>query len=121
MNDFKAKKIDTLGVVARAKDLFKGHPDLILGFNTYLPEGYEIPTTTEDKLPLKKAYEFEDFVIYLNKVQARFQNEDHVFESFLGVFLDVLVKSKSIAEVYNEVTNLFHQHPDLLNEFKYFL
>lgn len=42
MKEFKAQTIDTPGVIARVSDLFKGHDDLILGFNTFLPPGYKI-------------------------------------------------------------------------------
>lgn len=28
--------------------LFKGHPDLIMGFNTFLPPGYKIEVQTND-------------------------------------------------------------------------
>lgn len=38
MKDFKAARIDTPGVVARVKTLFKGDRELILGFNTFLPK-----------------------------------------------------------------------------------
>lgn len=30
--------IDTTGVIERVKNLFKGHKQLILGFNTFLPD-----------------------------------------------------------------------------------
>eukprot|EP00775_Hariotina_reticulata_P006274 gene6274-6513_t len=42
MKEFKAQRIDTAGVIARVKDLFRGHKELVLGFNTFLPKGYEI-------------------------------------------------------------------------------
>ena len=42
MKEFKAQRIDTAGVIQRVKKLFKGHRELILGFNTFLPKGYEI-------------------------------------------------------------------------------
>jgi paired amphipathic helix protein Sin3a len=29
-------------VINRVSNLFKGHPDLIVGFNTFLPPGYKI-------------------------------------------------------------------------------
>lgn len=35
-------RIDTPGVISRVSNLFKGHPDLIVGFNTFLPPGYKI-------------------------------------------------------------------------------
>ncbi len=31
-------RIDTTGVIQRVKDLFKGHKELVLGFNTFLPK-----------------------------------------------------------------------------------
>ena len=34
--------IDTPGVINRVSDLFAGHPNLIQGFNTFLPPGYRI-------------------------------------------------------------------------------
>jgi len=33
-----ACRIDTTGVIARVKDLFRGHKELVLGFNTFLPK-----------------------------------------------------------------------------------
>ncbi|KAK8943253.1 Paired amphipathic helix protein Sin3-like 4 [Platanthera zijinensis] len=42
MKDFKSQRIDTSGVIMRVKELFKEHRDLILGFKTFLPKGYEI-------------------------------------------------------------------------------
>lgn len=34
--------IDTPGVIKRVSELFAGHPNLIQGFNTFLPPGYRI-------------------------------------------------------------------------------
>ncbi|KAK7470657.1 hypothetical protein VKT23_002080 [Stygiomarasmius scandens] len=42
MKEFKSQQIDTPGVIKRVSDLFKGHPSLIQGFNTFLPVGYRI-------------------------------------------------------------------------------
>lgn len=42
MKDFKSQAIDTPGVIARVSRLFSGHPQLIQGFNTFLPPGYKI-------------------------------------------------------------------------------
>mmetsp|Transcript_3234 Transcript_3234/g.5174 ORF Transcript_3234/g.5174 Transcript_3234/m.5174 type:complete len:168 (-) Transcript_3234:3-506(-) len=35
MKDFKAHAIDTSGVISRVSHLFRGHRELILGFNTF--------------------------------------------------------------------------------------
>eukprot|EP01091_Cochliopodium_minus_P011255 TRINITY_DN3141_c0_g1_i1.p1 TRINITY_DN3141_c0_g1~~TRINITY_DN3141_c0_g1_i1.p1 ORF type:complete len:1500 (-),score=471.01 TRINITY_DN3141_c0_g1_i1:9-4409(-) len=48
MKDFKTKNIDTPGVIKRVKELFKGHPNLILGFNNFLPQGFKITLGPND-------------------------------------------------------------------------
>ncbi|SCZ99390.1 BZ3500_MvSof-1268-A1-R1_Chr3-1g05987 [Microbotryum saponariae] len=42
MKEFKSQGIDTPGVIERVSTLFRGHPALIQGFNTFLPPGYRI-------------------------------------------------------------------------------
>ncbi|KAF2235014.1 hypothetical protein EV356DRAFT_500937 [Viridothelium virens] len=42
MKDFKSGAIDTPGVIERVSTLFAGNPNLIQGFNTFLPPGYRI-------------------------------------------------------------------------------
>ncbi|KAM7468597.1 hypothetical protein LguiB_016159 [Lonicera macranthoides] len=118
MKDFKAQSIDTAGVIARVKELFKGHRDLILGFNTFLPKGYEI---TLEELPVKKPVDFDEAINFVNKIKMRFQGDDHVYKSFLEILNMYRRESKTITEVYDEVIDLFHDHNDLLVEFGHFL
>mmetsp|Transcript_14412 Transcript_14412/g.15981 ORF Transcript_14412/g.15981 Transcript_14412/m.15981 type:complete len:88 (-) Transcript_14412:100-363(-) len=42
MKDFKAQTLTTPGVISRVKSLFKGHSDLLLGFNNFLPADVKI-------------------------------------------------------------------------------
>ena len=42
MKNFKTQAVDTPGVIERVSKLFRGYNKLILGFNTFLPEGYKI-------------------------------------------------------------------------------
>ena len=42
MKNFKTQAVDTPGVIQRVSKLFRGYNKLILGFNTFLPEGYKI-------------------------------------------------------------------------------
>lgn len=42
MKNFKAQEVDTIGVINRVRLLFHGHNNMILGFNTFLPDGYVI-------------------------------------------------------------------------------
>lgn len=46
MKDFKSCAIDTPGVIERVSTLFAGNPNLIQGFNTFLPPGYKIECGT---------------------------------------------------------------------------
>ncbi|KAI3413787.1 Paired amphipathic helix protein Sin3b [Globodera pallida] len=42
MKEFKSHTIDTNGVIRRVSHLFQAYPELIDGFNTFLPHGYEV-------------------------------------------------------------------------------
>ena len=43
-------RIDTPGVIRRVSNLFLGHPDLIVGFNTFLPPGYKIEVSNNETI-----------------------------------------------------------------------
>lgn len=53
MKDFKSQAIDTPGVIQRVTTLFQGFPNLIQGFNTFLPHGYKIECSTNPNDPIK--------------------------------------------------------------------
>lgn len=42
-------RIDTPGVIERVSALFRGHPALISGFNTFLPPGYRIECSVDEQ------------------------------------------------------------------------
>ncbi|XP_040846631.1 paired amphipathic helix protein Sin3b isoform X1 [Ochotona curzoniae] len=50
MREFKSQSIDTPGVIRRVSQLFHEHPDLIVGFNAFLPLGYRIDIPKNGKL-----------------------------------------------------------------------
>ncbi|EEC78333.1 hypothetical protein OsI_18074 [Oryza sativa Indica Group] len=117
MRDFKSGRIDTAGVIIRVKTLFNGHHELILGFNAFLPKGFAIKLQDLEKKPV----DFMEAINFVNKIKARFQQEDHVYKSFLGILNMYRLHNKSIQDVYGEVAALFRDYPDLLEEFKHFL
>ncbi|KAJ0229578.1 Paired amphipathic helix protein Sin3-like 2 [Hirschfeldia incana] len=123
MKDFKAQRTDTSGVIARVKELFKGHNNLIFGFNTFLPKGCEITLDEieEEEAQPKKTVEFEEAISFVNKIKKRFQHSEDVYKSFLEILNMYRKDDKDITEVYNEVSTLFEDHPDLLEEFTRFL
>lgn len=57
-------------MIARVKELFKGHNNLIFGFNTFLPKGFEI-TLDEEEAPPKKTVEFEEAINFVNKIKVK--------------------------------------------------
>lgn len=63
-------RIDTAGVIARVKELFKGHNNLIFGFNTFLPKGYEITVIDEEEALPKRTVEFDEAISFVNKIKV---------------------------------------------------
>ncbi|OMP06195.1 Paired amphipathic helix [Corchorus capsularis] len=104
----------------RVKELFKGYPDLILGFNTFVPKEYEITLPPEDieQLPpprKRPVVEFDEAIFFLNKIKKRF--DDGVYMSFMDILDMYRKQNMSITEVHHEGAALFKGHPDLLSEF----
>ncbi|KAK9384823.1 hypothetical protein V1515DRAFT_610189 [Lipomyces mesembrius] len=188
MKDFKSQSIDTPGVIDRVSTLFSGHPNLIQGFNTFLPPGYRIEcssdpsdpnpirvttpmgTTTrpDGQLPVydqsrpwqSESYpysadthaagnnsmsqlqavangsrqasqseqkrlggpvEFNHAISYVNKIKNRFASQPDIYKNFLEILQTYQREQKPIADVYAQVTMLFRDAPDLLDDFKQFL
>ncbi|KAL5583124.1 hypothetical protein UlMin_015566 [Ulmus minor] len=70
MKDFKAQRIDTNGVIRRGKELFKGHRDLILGFNTFLTKGFDIIIPLDDEhAPPKNPVEFDEAINIVTRLR----------------------------------------------------
>ncbi|KAI9346076.1 hypothetical protein DFJ73DRAFT_482536 [Zopfochytrium polystomum] len=53
MKEFKSQSIDTPGVIERVSSLFHGHPELINGFNTFLPPGFRIEASSNPNEPIR--------------------------------------------------------------------
>uniref|UniRef100_A0A8C5BI67 SIN3 transcription regulator family member Ab n=1 Tax=Gadus morhua TaxID=8049 RepID=A0A8C5BI67_GADMO len=114
MKEFKSQSIDTPGVISRVSQLFKGHPDLIMGFNTFLPPGYKIEVQTNDRVNLfwliffhfhfvcgwvggyitptggpalqnNQPVEFNHAINYVNKIKNRFQGQPDIYKAFLEI------------------------------------
>lgn len=56
MKTFKSQQIDTPGVIRRVSTLFRGNRRLVLGFNTFLPEGYKIEIPIDGSGPAYAVY-----------------------------------------------------------------
>ncbi|KNC52797.1 uncharacterized protein AMSG_12193 [Thecamonas trahens ATCC 50062] len=163
MKDFKAHNIDTPGVIQRVRTLFRGHRDLIFGFNTFLPPGYkiELDDLRDEPEPPKRASSstarpakkggrkkrvsnssrarrggmrkrdgvsaaaepksLDTALNYVNKIKQRFESNPEVYTVFLEILQTYQREVRTITEVYDEVSRLFANEPDLLEEFTTFL
>lgn len=200
--------IDTPGVISRVSTLFRGHNNLIQGFNTFLPPGYRIEcsmdpsdpnpirvttprgtTSRPDGEPYEPHWqqqqqqqqqppqahiqrppqhgeqypgygmenheamnnnaqinpmsdpsgnraalqqqadarrpgapvEFDYAINYVNKIKTRFANQPEIYNTFLEILQTYHRDQLRINEVYSQVTQLFADAPDLLDNFKQFL
>lgn len=60
MKNFKTQEVDTPGVIRRVSQLFRGYNSLILGFNTFLPEGFKISLADLKRQELQDLKEQEE-------------------------------------------------------------
>ena len=110
---FLSFRIDTPGVIDRVSNLFRGHPRLIQGFNTFLPAGYRIEcdadnanhnyitvttpagTTTQSINMLMDEADMEPALAYLQKVKNRYSNDPDRYKRFLELLSPNAVSSLS--------------------------
>lgn len=69
----------------------------------------------------QKTIEFDQAVRYVNKIKSRFSHNELVYKTFLSILQTYQKEQRSMKEVYEQVSELFRNHEDLLNEFSHFL
>ena len=70
-------------MIVRVKELFRGHNDLIQGFNTFVPKGYEM------KLPeVSRVLTITDALLFIKAVEDKFQDNRGKYNEILKVFKD---------------------------------
>ncbi|CAH1832939.1 unnamed protein product [Saccharomyces cerevisiae] len=65
--------------------------------------------------------EFSQAISYVNKIKTRFADQPDIYKHFLEILQTYQREQKPINEVYAQVTHLFQNAPDLLEDFKKFL
>ncbi|XP_045786935.1 paired amphipathic helix protein Sin3-like 2 [Trifolium pratense] len=110
MKDFKAFEINTIGVRSRVNELFKGHKDLILGFNNFLPNGYKMG----DGVDARQNLTMNDALGFLKAVKVAFQNEREKYDEFLKIMKDFRAKRTDTIGVISRVKDLFKEHIHLV-------
>ncbi|EED93752.1 predicted protein, partial [Thalassiosira pseudonana CCMP1335] len=120
MKTFKSQQIDTPGVIQRVSALFHGNKRLVLGFNTFLPEGYKIELQ-QAQAQREQPVEFDHAINYVTTIKKRFAAHPEIYRKFLEILHTYQKEQRGIKEVLDEVSVLFADHADLLKEFTYFL
>ncbi|KAH1053694.1 hypothetical protein AAZX31_08G283300 [Glycine max] len=117
VKNFTAERFNLVRGIEEVKELLKGYRDLILGFNVFLPKGYEIKLPLEDEQPPEKKLDvFVKAKKLLHKIKARFHGQDNVYKTFLAILKMHKDGTKSPTAAYGEITALLQHHADLLNE-----
>ena len=65
--------------------------------------------------------EFDRAIHYVTTIKKRFVAEPDTYKAFLEILHEYQKNEKSIEEVLERVSGLFHMHQDLLREFTFFL
>ncbi|KAI8874130.1 PAH2 domain-containing protein, partial [Ramicandelaber brevisporus] len=129
MGDFRQQNITTEVVIARVANVFRGRPELIEGFNTFLPEGYQVypeydqhqqqqalpvtpsaanavRTTSAASIGGPQAAQTPAAptttpaaINYVNRIKDRFRHQPDVYQRFLDILQSFQRESRPIDEV----------------------
>jgi len=128
MREFKGSVIDTPEVITRVKELFRGNNYLINEFNAFLPTGFKIePEPESEPVPdgspsiTGSQQDLDHARKYVRKIKSRFAQNPQIYKTFLEILHSYYQGRHLIDEVLREVTELFSEHLDLLEEFRQFL
>ncbi|XP_020875683.1 paired amphipathic helix protein Sin3-like 4 [Arabidopsis lyrata subsp. lyrata] len=104
MTAYTAHRIDPNGVKSVVKELFKEDQELISGFNTFLPKGFEITLNCEQTPPTNFIdVEYSEALDFVRKVKKKFQDDDRIYKSFVNILDMYRKKNMSLDEVCHEV------------------
>ncbi|XP_075663719.1 paired amphipathic helix protein Sin3-like 2 [Castanea sativa] len=136
MKDFMDQRTDAYDVIAIVKELFKGHNNLISGFNFFLPKGSEIALDNDEAQPqdlLNEAWSFVtkikvkllscsvEFQLQMLVPSVLIRNYASVCRELLDILIDFRKGRMDINTVQNQISILFDGHADLIDEFTIFL
>ncbi|EOA37268.1 hypothetical protein CARUB_v10010852mg [Capsella rubella] len=122
MNDYKQSPgLDTGTVIARMEKLLKDHLNLLLGFNAFLPPGFQITIPPEASKELGNGATMDDATSYLTAVKKAFHEEPAKYAQLIKLLNDFRARRVDTAIVIERVEELMKDHQNLLLGFSVFL
>jgi hypothetical protein len=70
---------------------------------------------------LGEPVQFDHAINYVKKIKARYLDNGEVYKQFLEILQAYQRESRPMFEVYMQITSLFQDQPDLVEDFKSFL
>ncbi|XP_023632831.1 paired amphipathic helix protein Sin3-like 6 [Capsella rubella] len=121
INAFNARRLDTGTVIARMEKLLKDHLNLLLGFNAFLPPGFQITIPPEASKELGNGATMDDATSYLTAVKKAFHEEPAKYAQLIKLLNDFRARRVDTAIVIERVEELMKDHQNLLLGFSVFL
>lgn len=118
LNDYNAQRIDSRGMLARVKKLFKGHSELVFRFNKFMPEEYQITLPLDDD---EQGHQLAIKDTFLNQVKVVFQDKMEKYFEFLEAVKDHNAQGIDRRGVAAIVKELFKGHTHLILGFNTYL
>ncbi|KIJ54309.1 hypothetical protein M422DRAFT_241559 [Sphaerobolus stellatus SS14] len=65
--------------------------------------------------------EFYQAIQYINRIKTRYADEPERYKRFLEILQDYQKEERHLPDVYTDINELFHDAPELVDEFHMFL
>lgn len=112
---------DTGFTVAKMAELLECNRELVPGFNSFLPEAYEITSDTYYGGCFNWISAVKGSVDFLNKIRTIMKDEDdRKYKAFLDIMVKYGKEQRDVDEVYRDGATLFEKQPSLFVEFTRF-
>lgn len=105
---FKNGEINTSAMISTVGEILCGHKDLVLSFNTFLPEGYKV----QDYSLIIRQIEF------VNTIHRRFGKDRKFYSSFVNI---IEKHANDAVGAREKMSVLFRDFPEVIRAFESFL
>lgn len=93
----------------------------LLSFEDRANERSARSNATDANLRQDGSVEYNHAINYVDKIKRRFTQQPGIYNQFLEIMQAYHREQKPLQDVYDQVTQLFHSAPDLIEDFKMFM